>query len=302
MFALVATLALYGSPAAAPAAPDPYAIYERAQTFWFSQRYPTYLEYDVAVTVAQNGQERVERYKSSYDATDGAIWVDTVSDYERAHPVVVHGMNVCILTFCATKPLPPIDFIGVPVLTPTYTFGMAPFIAAAPPSNEQSAQELVTEIRHAFHDPYPRGRKPLAAPPKPGLPTIAHASTNAGAYDISLVGVENVDGHDCYHLALRPRRDPGRYRLRDVWVDEDTGATWRLREALNFVTGPGTTVGWTVDFDNLAGVQYIARETSDGPIEYQGQSYAQAIVSFQDVRSVRRRRPIPSTLIRRRRY
>ncbi len=285
MVALTALLVAALGSAHPSAVPSPYAIYERAEAFWYGQDYPGYLDYDVAVQVRQGDSVRVERYRSSFDATSGAIWVDSVSDYERTHPVVVHGMNFCILALCLSKPVPPIDFIGVPILTPTYTFGMAPFIPVAPPDSAQAQRALVNQIRREFHDPYPPGRKPLQVA-KNGLPTIARASVTAGAYDISLVGFENVQGHECYHLSLRARRDPGRYRLRDLWIDVRSGATWKLREALNFIDGPGTTVPWTVDFQNIGGVQYIAREAADAPIRYQGQTYSRTVVSFERVRAV----------------
>jgi hypothetical protein len=286
VFLQIAALLATTANLAASTAIDPYSIYERAETFWLGQVYPAYLSYDVAVRVTQGDVTRVEHYASSFDATDGSIWVDAVSDYEREHPPVPHGINVSILGFNVTKPQPPIDFIGVPVLTPTYTFGMAPFVAAAPPGSAQAARALVAEIRREFHDPYPPGRKPLPGTPKAGLPTIGRASVTAGAYDISLVGIEPVNGHDCYHLTLRPRRDPGRYRLRDLWVDVRNAATWRLREALNFVDGPGTTVPWTVDFDNLDGIQYIESESTDAPVRYDGETYSQAVVSFENVHAV----------------
>lgn len=281
---VIAGLCLSGR---AQAQPDPYELFESAEAFWFAQPYSQYLAYDVAVTVTQGSRVRVERYNSGFDGTDGSMWVDAVSDYEREHPVRPTGMNVCILVACLTKPLPPIDFIGVPMLAPTYTFGMAPFIPAQPPSSAEQARRLVEEIRREFHDPYPRGRTPVPASQNSStLPTIAHEVTVGRIYVIRLTGIESVDGHECYHLVLRPRSDPGRYRLRDLWIDTKDSATWRLNLALNFVDGPGTRVPWTVDFDNVAGVQYIAQERANGSMTYQGQTYSQVVLSFENVRSV----------------
>lgn len=269
----------------AGAAPDPYSIYQNAQAFWLSQRYPAYLAYDVAVQVVQGGVVRIERYQSSFDATDGSIWVDAVSDYEHAHPYVPPGgLNFFIQTHQIGKPEEPIDFIGVPILAPTYTFGMAPFIAQAPPSQQSDAQ-IVGEVRAAFHDPYPVGRTPPPAPPD-ALPQIAHLIVARRIYTISLIGEESVEGHQCYHLTLRPLHDPGRYRLRDLWIDERSGATWRLQEALNFVDGPGTTVAWTVSFANEDGVQYIAQESANAPVRYEHLTYANVVVSFENVHAV----------------
>jgi hypothetical protein len=288
---MVATLFLPFLTALAPAptAVDPYAIYARAEAFWTTQPYAPYLTYDVAVSVNQNGQLRVERYHTLFDATtaQGAIRVDEVSDYERAHPVVPHGLNVCILVTCVSKPLPPIDFIGIPVLAPTYSFGMAPFIQVPPPDREKSPAELVREIRREFPSSHATSHANLPPASGGGLRTIAHAAVNATQpYIISYVGEESVDGHQCYHLTLQPRADPGRYRLRDLWVDEQSAASWRLRIALNFIDGPGTTTPWTVDFDNIGGVQYIARESAEHALQYEGQVYQEAAVSFEAIQSV----------------
>jgi hypothetical protein len=235
---------------------NPYDVYARAQAFWGTQPYAAYLTYDVAVTVRQGDRWSVERYNTLFDATaaKGAIYVDEVSDYELTTPVMPTGVNVCILVACVSKPLPPIDFIGIPELTPTYSFQMAPFVRVAPPNREESREEL-----------------PLPSTSTEKPPTIARVVAKAiQPYIISFAGEENVNGHACYHLTLQPRADPGRYRLRALWIDRQTGATRRLRVALNFVSGPGTASSWTVDFANVGDVQYIARETAERPLRYDG--------------------------------
>ncbi len=274
---------------------DPYAIYDRAKAFWLTQEYAPYLTYRVAVQVTQGGTTRVEHYQSMFDATTttGTTYVDEISDYEQEHPVYVHGMNLFfnISLYGAggkpmqlNKPLPPIDFIGVPELTPTYSFGIAPFVRVPPPDAADSAAALIAEIREQYHDPYPAWRKPFAGPM---LPTIAHVVVPSyQVYKISYAGTDVVDGHTCYHLVLEPRTEPYRYRLRDIWVDTATGATWRLDIALNFIRGPGTQTPWTIDFNNVDGVQYIDEETAKRPLHFEGQTYSRTVVSFEDVQPV----------------
>lgn len=235
--------------------------------------------------------ERTERYRSGFDAVDDAIWVDPVSDYEQAHPhVPPHGVNFFIAAWEVGKPEAPVDFIGVPILAPAYSFEMAPFVPANPAAGRDSAQ-LVAAIRRTFHDPYPLGRTPPPAlhSAEPRLPEIEHLVVTNRVYAISLAGEESVNGHFCYHLVLRPLRDPDRYRLRQLWIDEASGATWRLQEALNFVSGPGTTVPWTVDFTNLGGAQYIAQESADESMRYRGLEYTGVTVAFENLRAV----PVP---------
>jgi hypothetical protein len=45
-------------------------------------------------------------------------------------------------------------------------------------------------------------------------------SASAHAYDVALAGEESIRGRECYHLTLRPRLDPDRFPLRDLWVEE----------------------------------------------------------------------------------
>jgi len=70
------------------AAPDPYQIFGNARAYWHEQRYPMLLDYAIAVDVTEGGNERVEHYRSEYDAVQGVVSVDPMSDYQLAHPVV----------------------------------------------------------------------------------------------------------------------------------------------------------------------------------------------------------------------
>jgi hypothetical protein len=51
------------------------------------------------------------------------------------------------------------------------------------------------------------------------MQTIATVTSTDRAYDVTLAGIENIDGRACYHLVLRPLRDASLYPLRNVWVD-----------------------------------------------------------------------------------
>jgi hypothetical protein len=154
------------------AAPDPYQIFGNARAYWHEQRYPMLLDYAIAVDVTEGGNERVEHYRSEYDAVQGVVSVDPMSDYQLAHPVVPKGIDLGILGFRLNKPLPAVDWLGVPHLAPTYSFGMAPFVPAPTPTPFNSAA-LVDEIRKEFHDPNPR------ATPRPS-PTPATYGASGG--------------------------------------------------------------------------------------------------------------------------
>ncbi|MDQ2872350.1 MAG: hypothetical protein M3R35_04390 [Candidatus Eremiobacteraeota bacterium] len=270
---------------------DPYAIFARAKERFASQHYPPYLDYDVAVRVQEGGTQRIERYASAYNATNDEIFVDPVSDYERVHPASGRGVNMSFLFFSG-KPEPPVDFLGVPRLAPTYSFGMAKF-SAMPPTQRESDSEIVSEIRKAFHDPNPRSTPSPTPKPSSGLREIAAVTAYTHDYNITLAGEETVVGRPCYHLALVPvRMKDRRLRLRDLWIDEDTFSVEKLREALNFTSGPGTGVAWTVDFADVGDAHYISQERADAPMSYRGLVYVQASISFENVRP----RTTPATL------
>jgi hypothetical protein len=52
------------------------------------------------------------------------------------------------------------------------------------------------------------------------LRTIAVVTASSRVYDVTLAGDEILGGRRCYHLELRPRRDPDRFPLRDLWINE----------------------------------------------------------------------------------
>ena len=259
---------------------DPYAIYAQAQSYWLTQRYPQTLWYRVAIRVVEGGTVRVEHYRTHYDAKAGELDVDPVSDYERDHPVRPSGINIGILGYRVGKPLPQVDFLGVPLLAPTYTFGMAPFVPAPEPTPFNS-QALVGEIRREFNDPDPRMTP--SPTPSPGLSVIAVVVAAHRNYTMSLAGQDSVFGHPCYHLKLHAIHDPGKYRLLDLWVDQSTSATWRLRVGSNFESGPGTHVAWTVNYVAIDGAQYIYNEVAAVPMAVAGEIYTDTSVWFENI-------------------
>src|SRR5579863_3798988 len=141
--------AILAAAALAAPSPNPYDIFARARAYWLEQKYPTALSYDVAVTVTEGGTTRTERYDSYYDAVENTISVDPLSDFERDHPVVPKGINLDVFALRLNKPLASPDWLGVPRITPTYSFGMAPFVPAPTPTPFNSAA-LVDEIRQEF--------------------------------------------------------------------------------------------------------------------------------------------------------
>lgn len=255
---------------AAAVQPDPYAIYNRAQLVWETQRYPAVVSYVVHVTAVQHGRTRQRHYDSHWFAQSGTIKVDPVSREQREHPYVPPpGFDVSIFGAKVGHVGGPMngtgthgDLIGVPMLSPAYDFGIAPYLT---PESLTDAQ-IVEQIRDEFHDPAPAKVAQLAR--ERGLPTIASVLAGGRAYSIRLQGIEPIAGHPDFHLALTPLREPQKYRLRDVWIDERTYRTDRLRSEGNFVDGGTASVMWTADFRTIAGAQYLSEERTDAPLPH----------------------------------
>ena len=273
---------------APPNAPSPYAIFGRARLYWEAQHYPGALRYVVAVRVVENGHEKVAHYHSSIDGYTGDIAVDAVSEEEEAHPYKPPGgFGFGYPGSGGGRALTPVDYLGVPVLAPNYGFGIGRTPPAQPPHVPTDA-EIVAAVRAQFHDPDPRIAASAAptATPTPGLREIATVVSRSRMYDISLEGIDAIDGEPAYHLRLRPLREPGRYRLRELWVDTVTFAPRKLIEGLNFVNGPGTEVPWSVTFVSYDGALYIDTETALAPMRYQRHHYSEASVSITKLQEV----------------
>lgn len=282
---LLAAASLSSAQAESPA--DPYQIFARSRAYWLEQHYPPLLEYTVAVTVLEGGSVKQERYWSAYDSTDGQIAVDTVSDYERTHPTYAASgvtLNIPLLSSVIGKPQPPTDFLGVPLLTPNYTFGMADVPFTNPSGESDSAR--VRDVRAQFHDPSPPDRSPGPSPSPGSLPIIENETVYGSNYRITLAGVESTYGVPAYHLHLKALHDPGRYRLQELWVDTRNFAPIALVERINFVDGPGTSVPWRVRFANNGGALYIYDEAALKPMRYKGLVYPQASVAFENIHAV----------------
>lgn len=252
-------------------APDAETIYERACEAW-NGAYPSDLEYTVTVRVLLDGAWRSAHYAGEYQIDRDALHVNPFSAEETSHPVAPTGINVdfaitvgmygnseTIFRRRWSRDPPPTDFLGVPVLSPVYSFGIAKPHRLAPPP------------------PYSGQTGNLA--------TIGSVSTKQRDYDVTFVGAELCGAEPSYHLALRPLRDPKVYRLRDMWVDAASYDTLKVVTDGNFTSGPSLRERWTTTFRRVDGAQYVDVETAGGPLDYgPGRLYEQASISFESPR------------------
>lgn len=232
------------------------------------------LAYHVVVSATVAGRPLANRFAATFDGDVDALDVARFDDAELAHPAVPHGTNLAItltlgtgaglgggvgphetgglphlsevLTQKLNRDPPTEELLGVPMLSPTYTFGLRS------PSSPNATPE-----------------PSAGASPDPSLRTIATATASyLRDYAVTLAGVEPIAGTTADHLRLVPRRDPTRYRLRDVWVDAATDAVLQIVTDGNFVAGPPTRAMWRVVYRDVAGCRAIASETALAPLDY----------------------------------
>lgn len=259
------------------------AIFDHARAVWASAVYPREIAFDITETVTHGSIASSSHYHSSADVHDGSVFGGSVSDEEISHPYTPHGIA---FRFVVTGPgLPPYgltlgapehtyDFIGVPRLSPAYSFGLCSEFVTSKPS-----ADLVAEVRAGA------GEVRKIAPDEDQLHVIATVSAKSRDYAATLVGMEQIDGHMDYHLKLVPLKNPSVFRLRDLWVRSDTYETDRAATRGNFSQPPFTESDWVATFREIDGAEYLVSEETTRPFSVNGRHYDSARIVFGLVRS-----------------
>jgi hypothetical protein len=246
-------------------ADDAYAEFARVRAAVAAVRYPERVDYAVVVGGEDGAEYRSDRYRARYDTDTGVLRVQTISARELSQPTSPHGFDLTLnislwgVVILHTKNLTPTkaieDLLGVPFLTPTYSFGLARSFAPS-----------------------------LGVTPSPegtGLKTIAVVSAAQHDYAVTLDGDEAIAGVTFEHLTLRPLHDPNRFRLRELWVDSASKLPRRAVLSRNFTVAPEDTVAWTVDFASIDGGLYITNENALGTLqEAHGRTVSNATITF----------------------
>jgi len=252
-------------------APDADTIWLRTRSAVSSVQYSRRIDYTIAVTGLDGDRPRAERYRASWSPNDGAIRLFPISEEQlAAPPPVTHGVDVSADIALSTgrnapavaelpmgHPPPTADFLGEPLLSPTYMFGLhyaAPAMAGAAPERENA------------------------------LRVIATVSAQSASYRVSLIDTRVLDGVPTYHLELVPLRHPKENRLRELWVGTDDYMPRRAVIAGNFTLAPLVDVPWTVDFSIVGGAPYIVRETADAVLYLEHRRVVKdAVIAFEEI-------------------
>jgi hypothetical protein len=276
-----AAIAVAPAISAAQTPADPDQIFARARDVWAQQQYPPYLTYTVTVDVTERGVEKSKHYHLAYDVAQNSIDVNPVSDEEQAAPPTPSGFIIhlqprrqgrVIFDKKVGNPGEAVDYLGVPLISPTYDFGMSRHAT----TEGRNDDALITQIREEFRDPMPAAKAQELASSGP-VKAIAAVTSHVHEYRVKLAGVETIATRPCYHLQLQPLGDPNKLRLRDVWVDTQTFRTAQLISDGNFAQ---KGVPWLITFADDNGAQFIATESALAPVGVGMHRYEHATVSF----------------------
>ena len=239
---------------------DAYALFLRTRSALTSVQYPSRIDYTIAVRGTEGAAVRINHYRATCNPTDQSIRIFPISDEELASPPPVpHGINVFIQGNYESfgRVAPPPDIIGVPVLSPTYTFGLG-FNRAVNGSLRDSTSTI---------------------------PTIVVVSSRVRDYSVVLLDEPNLDGVATYHLKLTPLHSPKQNRLRELWIDAADYLPQRAVLAGNFTIAPLVDVPWVVNFAHFEGALYISRESTAATLHFSHRRAVQnASITFEDIR------------------
>lgn len=256
---------------------DGNEILARARQVLRAQSYPDPIVYRTTIRVTEAGKDEAEHFHGEA-FTDGDVRVAGVSDEEQASPHPSSGVNFKLtlsigwntgtggqmgtMTADAGRIEGSPDYLGIPLISPSYSFGLA--------SGEAAGDA---------------GGAPGAAA---GLPTIATVTAFERDYDVTLLGTEAVDGVLAYHLELAPVRLPNRFRIRELWIDAASFRIVQLRSQGDFTSAPMTGVPWLVTFSDIGGCTYIASETALAPLVFpHDRTFTHASIAFDEIGSER---------------
>ncbi len=256
--------------AAATPSPDPYALFSQTRSAVSAARYPGRIDYTIDVSGYDGSVAKANHYQAIDRVAEQSLKVGAISAEEKAAPPIPQGVNVkFVLGICfggcggivipMGRPVASQDLLGVPLLTPAYTFGMQY------PLTRRTTSQADADVE--------------------GLPVIAVVATQARDYAIDFVDVQTIDDTPVYHLRLTPLRNPKENRLRELWSGTTDHLPRRAIVAGNFTVAPLVNVPWTIDYTVIGGAPYIQRERADAVLYMpHRQVVRDAQISFEDIR------------------
>ncbi len=226
---LGAALAVAAVPADAASCPD--KVFRAVRDAVTALEPPPYIRYVTVVEYETTIGTSTRHFRTTEAPQRDRISVSAISREEVLDPPNPFGTNVVIFGFKpdSKKRRLERDHLGVPALSPLYTFGLT---ERAPRSKNREDTS--------------------------GLPVIGRTAAVNSAYDVACSRVE-----DAYALRLRPTRDPARNTLRELLVDAGTLLPRTAVVRGNFDSPSLRGTSWTVTFQPCFATLCVAEERTE---------------------------------------
>jgi hypothetical protein len=200
------------------------AIFQHALAVARSDAHARYAKYDVVVTFT-NGAHHTDSWATTEDMTHASVYADIFSQQERANPTTPHGTNIGLgfgLQDAAPRSLSANDG------TPSTTTAVAAKLTGGDSSDPVGPVALAVDQNFGLTAPRPYvvvHEGETFSSRADGFTTIGRTGAEVPRYSVKLA---DMDGNVA-HLTLTPLRDAYHNRLRELWVETDTGF---VRQAL----------------------------------------------------------------------
>jgi hypothetical protein len=282
--ALAVALAFALAGATCAAAPEPTAadrLFDAARDARSRASYPRYAVYATVVRFRRGEQTGTSTWDTIEDLRRRIVHAHELRREEAANPHVPHGINFGInggpsgpIMGIPPKGVvvtheAPDDPIGQLTFAVDQDFGLAVDAASITASRDMNdvASAAVT------------------------LPRIGRTGTIVRTYEISDLGDVTEEGVVLHHLGLRPLRDPKRYRLRELWTNAKSSLPVRAVVAGVGNRDPLDGIDWRVEFAQIGGGTYVARESALAPLDTGGGRLDDVTIAFEAPRLTNQLQP-----------
>ena len=247
---------------------DADAMFLAARQARSQSAYPHYARYATVVQYRNGARDVARAWDTTEDLRRRIVHARSLSRQDTANPHVPRGINVRGTIS-----------VGIAAaVAPGATSGSPPSIGLSRIFNAERPDDPIGQLTLAVDQDFglsidaarisaTMDMSAIAAGVTV-LPHIGRSGTVARTYDVTDLGDVVENDVTLHHLGLRPLHDPYRNRLRELWLDAKTSLAVRAVVAGIGDRRPLDAVNWRVDFVQLEGGTYVARETALAPIDY----------------------------------
>jgi hypothetical protein len=283
VIALALSTLLQAVPATPTAADALFAATREART---QSGYAHYSVYATVVHFTWGGKPMTSTWDTIEDMRRRLVHSHALSREEGEHPHVPTGINFGVGVSAASGTSAPPGAPASPGPMITHTM------------NPEPSSDPIGEVSFAVDQDFGLAidAQPITATDDMSdvassatvLPHIGTTGTVVRNYAVTDLGDVPDPNGVLHHLRLRPLRDPRRFRLRELWTDAKTSLPVRAIVAGISNVAPLDAVDWRVDFIQLQGGTYVARESALAPLDTDSGQLDDVTITFEEVRPTNR--------------